>query len=119
MDRITNTDAEFAAHAACGGYAASRNPVLRALRDTDGFVLAGVAAYSQFGAGATAASTGTAADSHNSNDVEWTQHGGNPNEQRYSKLNQVTADKVGQLGLAWYADIPERGGYQSTPLVID
>ncbi|HVZ49388.1 MAG TPA: PQQ-dependent dehydrogenase, methanol/ethanol family, partial [Gemmatimonadaceae bacterium] len=24
-----------------------------------------------------------------------------------------------QLGLAWYADIPERGGYQSTPLVID
>jgi quinohemoprotein ethanol dehydrogenase len=99
---------------------------LRALRDTGGLfsggnlmrrlifslvVSAAVAAYSQSGAGATAAT--------NSNNVEWTQHGGNPNEQRYSQLNQVTADNVGQLGLAWYADIPERGGYQSTPLVID
>jgi quinohemoprotein ethanol dehydrogenase len=72
-------------------------------------VAAGVAAYSQFAAAA----------GHNPNDVEWTQHGGNPNEQRYSKLNQVTADNIGQLGLGWYADIPERGGYQSTPLVID
>ena len=89
-------------------------------------VAASVAAYSQSGAGATAASTGTAGAStgaaaagHNSKDVEWTQHGGNPDEQRYSKLNQVTAGNVGQLGLAGYADIPERGGYQSTPLVID
>jgi quinohemoprotein ethanol dehydrogenase len=65
------------------------------------------------------ASTGAAAASHKSKDVEWTQHGGNPDEQRYSKLNQVTVDNVGQLGLAWFADIPERGGYQSTPLVID
>jgi alcohol dehydrogenase (cytochrome c)/quinohemoprotein ethanol dehydrogenase len=79
-------------------------------------VAAGVAAYSQLGACATA---GGAAARHNRNDVEWTQHGGNPNEQRYSKLNQVTADNIGQLGLAWYAEIPERGGYQSTPLVID
>jgi quinohemoprotein ethanol dehydrogenase len=75
-------------------------------------VAAGVATYLQSGAGAAAAS-------HNPNDVEWTQHGGNPNEQRYSKLNQVTVDNVGQLGLAWYAEIAERGGYQSTPLVID
>ena len=75
-------------------------------------IAAGVAAYSQSGAGAEAAK-------HNSNDVEWTQHGGNANEQRYSKLNQVTADNVGQLGLAWFAEISERGGYQSTPLVID
>jgi quinohemoprotein ethanol dehydrogenase len=89
-------------------------------------VAAGVAAYSQTAAGTTVASTGTAgagrgaaAARHNPNDVEWTQHGGNPNEQRYSKLNQVTADNIGQLGLAWYADIPERGGYQSTPLLID
>jgi quinohemoprotein ethanol dehydrogenase len=71
-------------------------------------VAAAVAAYSQSG--------GAAAAGHN---VEWTQHGGNPDEQRYSKLNQVTADNVGQLGLAWYAEISERGGYQSTPLVID
>src|SRR5262245_12306554 len=70
-------------------------------------VAAGVAAYSQSGLAATA------------KNVEWTQHGGNPLEQRYSALNQVTADNVGQLGLAWFADVPERGGYQSTPLVVD
>jgi quinohemoprotein ethanol dehydrogenase len=82
-------------------------------------VAAGVAAYSQTGAGATVASTGTAAAGHNPGNVEWTQHGGNPDEQRYSKLNQVTVDNVGQLGLAWYAEMSERGGYQSTPLMID
>src|SRR5262245_52886819 len=54
-----------------------------------------------------------------SNDVERTQHGGDANEQRYATLNQVTVDNVGQLGLAWFADIPERGGYQTTPLMID
>ncbi|MEJ0007570.1 MAG: hypothetical protein WDM77_14700 [Steroidobacteraceae bacterium] len=55
-------------------------------------VAAGVAAFSQSGAGAAAAT-------HNPNDVEWTQHGGNPNEQRYSKLKQVTADNVGSWAL--------------------
>src|SRR5262245_39657839 len=30
-----------------------------------------------------------------SNNVEWTQHGGDPHEQRYSALNQVTVDTVG------------------------
>jgi quinohemoprotein ethanol dehydrogenase len=82
-------------------------------------VAAGVAAYSQIGAGATGASTGAAAAGHNPGNVEWTQHGGNPDEQRYSKLNQVTVDNVGKLGLAWYAEMSERGGYQSTPLMID
>ncbi len=71
------------------------------------------------GAAATVASTGATAAAHNPNDVQWTQHGGNPDEQRYSKLNQVTVDNVGQLGLAWYAEVSERGGYQSTPLVIN
>ena len=77
---------------------------------------AGVAAFSQSSAGTTG---GSGAAGHNPNDVEWTGNGGNPDEQRYSNLNQVTVDNVGQLGLAWYAEIPERGGYQSTPLVID
>ena len=76
------------------------------------FIAAGVAACSQFG-------TVAAAATRTPTNIEWTQHGGNPLEQRYSPLNQVTADNVGKLGLAWYAEIPERGGYQSTPLVID
>lgn len=84
-------------------------------------VAAGVAAYSQSGAvtaasaGTTGASTGAAA----AGNVEWVRHGGDPNEQRYSELKQVTVDNVKQLGLAWFAEIPERGGYQSTPLVVD
>jgi quinohemoprotein ethanol dehydrogenase len=88
-------------------------------------VATGMAAYLQAGAAATAASSGTAgantgaAAAGHTSDVEWTQHGGNPDEQRYSELAQVTVDNVKKLGLAWYADIPERGGYQSTPLVID
>lgn len=81
-------------------------------------VAAGVAVYLQPGASATVA-TGAAAAGHNPNDVEWTRYGGDPDEQRYSQLKQVTVANVGQLGLAWYAEIPERGGYQSTPLVID
>ncbi|HEV2703560.1 MAG TPA: PQQ-dependent dehydrogenase, methanol/ethanol family [Steroidobacteraceae bacterium] len=75
-------------------------------------VTASVATCSLFGAGAAAAG-------HNSKDVEWTRNGGNADEQRYSTLKQVTVDNVGKLGLAWFADIAERGGYQSTPLVID
>ena len=40
-------------------------------------------------------------------------------EQRYSPLKQITADNVGKLGLAWYADLTERGQWQTTPVVVD
>ncbi|MET0292696.1 MAG: PQQ-dependent dehydrogenase, methanol/ethanol family [Steroidobacteraceae bacterium] len=53
------------------------------------------------------------------NATEWPQHGGDYNEQRYSPLKQVTADNVGQLGLAWFADLAEKGQWQSTPVVVD
>jgi quinohemoprotein ethanol dehydrogenase len=82
-------------------------------------IAAGVAAFLQSCAGTTVVTTGTATGKHNSTDVEWTRNGGNPDEQRYSPLKQVTVDNVGQLGLAWFAEIAEHGGYQSTPLVID
>src|SRR5690606_9807807 len=52
-------------------------------------------------------------------DLEWTAHGRTADEQRYVPLDQINADNVGQLGLAWYADIPDKGGYQSTPLVVN
>ena len=68
-------------------------------------VAAGAAAFLQSCAGTTVVSTDTAAGRHNPTDVEWTRNGGNPDEQRYSKLNQVTVDNVGQLGLAWFAEI--------------
>ncbi len=51
--------------------------------------------------------------------AEWPLHGGDYNEQRYSALKQITADNVSQLGLAWYADMSEKGQWQSTPVMVD
>jgi quinohemoprotein ethanol dehydrogenase len=50
---------------------------------------------------------------------EWVTHGRDDSEQRYSPLQQINADNVKQLGLAWYADLTERGQYQSTPIMVD
>ncbi len=50
---------------------------------------------------------------------EWASHGRDAAEQRFSPLTQVNTDNVGQLGLAWFVPLQERGGYQSTPLVVD
>ena len=53
------------------------------------------------------------------NATEWPQHGGDYNEQRYSPLRQINAETVGKLGLAWFADLTEKGQWQSTPVVVD
>lgn len=49
----------------------------------------------------------------------WMSYGRNWDEQRYSPLNQINADNVSQLGLAWYADLGTSRGAQATPLVVD
>ena len=40
-------------------------------------------------------------------------------EQRFSPLTQINAGNVAQLGLAWYADMPDARGQEATPIVID
>ena len=40
-------------------------------------------------------------------------------EQRFSPLDQITADNVNLLGLAWYADFDIDRGQEATPLIID
>ena len=51
---------------------------------------------------------------------EWASYGRDYSEQRYSPLDQVNAENIGELGLAWYADLAERGGsYETTPVVAD
>jgi hypothetical protein len=50
---------------------------------------------------------------------DWSSHGRDAAEQRFSPLTKVDAANVSQLGLAWFTGLSERGGYQSTPLVID
>ncbi|MEP7314644.1 MAG: PQQ-dependent dehydrogenase, methanol/ethanol family [Pseudomonadota bacterium] len=60
-----------------------------------------------------------AASTTSRQDAEWATHGRDTTEQRYSPLTQVDATNVSQLGLAWFTNLAEKGGYQSTPLVLD
>jgi len=55
---------------------------------------------------------------------EWITYNLGWSEQRYSQLNQITAQNVNRLGLAWYTDIPAARGnpqnrQEGTPLVHD
>ena len=49
----------------------------------------------------------------------WLTTGRSYDEQRFSPLTQLNAGNVGQLGLAWYADLDTTRGQEATPLVID
>jgi quinohemoprotein ethanol dehydrogenase len=49
----------------------------------------------------------------------WLAYGRNYSEQRYSPLEQVNADNVGRLGLAWSMALPEDRSLLSTPLIVD
>ena len=49
----------------------------------------------------------------------WMTHGGTYAEQRFADLNQINSDNVGQLGLAWYADLDTNRGQEATPIVVD
>ena len=50
---------------------------------------------------------------------DWAATGYNYQEQRYSPLTRINASNVGQLGLAWSADLPDARGQEATPIVID
>ena len=49
----------------------------------------------------------------------WLSYGRNYAEDRFSTLSQITAENVGKLSLAWYADIPGTDLLEATPLAID
>ncbi len=53
--------------------------------------------------------------------VDWALHGLDNGENRHSALTQITAENVGQLGVAWYADFDGRSlrGVEGTPLIVD
>ena len=51
--------------------------------------------------------------------ANWISHGRTYSEQRFSPLDGVNRDNVGQLGLAWYADMDTGRGQEATPLVMD
>ncbi|SUD31277.1 methanol/ethanol family PQQ-dependent dehydrogenase [Pseudomonas fluorescens] len=49
----------------------------------------------------------------------WMSHGRTYDEQRYSPLDRVNADNVGQLGMAWTTKLDIDSGTEATPLVVD
>jgi glucose dehydrogenase len=54
--------------------------------------------------------------------AQWLTYGGTYAEQRFSQLDQVNTENVGELGLAWYADYEGKGArvmQEGTPLFID
>ncbi|MHA7820285.1 MAG: PQQ-dependent dehydrogenase, methanol/ethanol family [Erythrobacter sp.] len=55
----------------------------------------------------------------NSDSANWITHGRTYDEQRFSPLDSVNAGNVGELGLAWYADMDTARGQEATPLVLD
>ncbi|WP_370515214.1 PQQ-dependent dehydrogenase, methanol/ethanol family [Erythrobacter sp. THAF29] len=54
-----------------------------------------------------------------SDDANWITHGRTYSEQRFSPLDQIDTGNVGDLGLAWFADMDTARGQEATPLVID
>ena len=49
----------------------------------------------------------------------WLLHGRTHDEQRFSPLNEINADNVSDLSLAWYFDTGTDRGLEATPLVAD
>jgi PQQ-dependent dehydrogenase (methanol/ethanol family) len=49
----------------------------------------------------------------------WPSYGRSYSEQRFSPLNQITADNVKELGLAWSFEYPTNKVMEATPLLID
>lgn len=58
-------------------------------------------------------------DAANGEPQNWMTHGRTYDEQRFSPLNEITADNVSTLGLAWSYDLPTSRGVEGTPLVVD
>lgn len=50
---------------------------------------------------------------------EWLSYGRDYAEQRFSPLTQISDQNVGQLGLAWSADLDTARGQEATPLMHD
>jgi quinohemoprotein ethanol dehydrogenase len=51
--------------------------------------------------------------------TDWPAIGRDYHEQRFSPLDQVNAGNVAQLGIAWFADLPDARGQESTPVMVD
>ncbi len=74
--------------------------------------LLALAGCSGLGGGQGAADTSLAAEN-------WVTPGGDIGKSHYSTLADINADNVGDLGLAWQAELGTGRGLEATPVVID
>src|ERR1700733_7483993 len=51
--------------------------------------------------------------------TDWPVYGGSSANTHYSKLNQINRANVSKLTLAWSYDSGERGGLQTSPIIVD
>ena len=51
--------------------------------------------------------------------ADWLTYSGNYSSQRYSELDQVTADNVDDLQLEWVYQSPVSGPWEASPIVVD
>lgn len=49
----------------------------------------------------------------------WLLHGRTYKEQRFSPLDQINKENIGELGLAWTLNLGSRKGIEATPIVVD
>jgi glucose dehydrogenase len=61
-----------------------------------------------------AQTSGPASDQH-----DWPVYGGNPADTHYSPLNQINRENVKDLRVAWSYDTGEKGGLESSPLIVN
>ena len=72
-----------------------------------------------FGSGGESGIDADALVAAGDDEANWITHGRTYSEQRFSPLDQINAETVGDLGLAWFADMDTARGQEATPLVID
>ena len=51
--------------------------------------------------------------------ADWDNIGFDAKEQRHSPLTQINDSNVGELGIAWFQDLPDARGQEATPIVVD
>jgi len=62
-------------------------------------------------------SMGACKKSASAKEADWTMYGRTNDEQRFSPLNQINEQNVGQLGLVWNHELGTTRGLEATPLV--
>ncbi|MEP2494934.1 MAG: PQQ-dependent dehydrogenase, methanol/ethanol family, partial [Parasphingorhabdus sp.] len=51
--------------------------------------------------------------------TDWSNIGFDAKEQRHSPLDKINESNVGELGIAWFKDLPDARGQEATPIVVD